>query len=573
MAAMTLADNPFDHIIPGSADDRRRHCLVLRAFHYYRLVLIAILLLAVVLDEAGHLLSVTDTRLFTVTVLIYLALVALALVTSVLRFPGFSIQVHLQTLIDVLMLGLLAHASGGLDSTLLVLLVVAMAASAILLPVTSTFIAAVLATLATVALWLYPEWRHTSSLVLLVSDFDLSQDGNNLARIGSYTAAIFTSMLITYGIAERGRRSESLARQRAYELLELARLNQAIVQHLQSGVVVVDRFAKVRMLNSTARDQLNYHEPLDQPPLGVLSPALGQRLANWLSTGLNNAQPFRPADHLPEITPYFSHLGNDDVSADTLIVLEDTGQVEQRVQRIKLVALGRLTASIAHEIRNPLSSINHAAQLLDESPTAGSSDKRLAQIIHDNAKRASAIINNVLDLSRRERAHPEDIALRPWLENFCNEFLRGYNGPQPYIEVRVQPKELSVRFDIGHLHQILWNLVSNACIHGAPQDTPDEPPRVRLYASVDAQRNRPMLDVIDSGAGIPEEDQSKIFEPFFTTRTSGNGLGLYISREICEANRGQLQYLRTAEGGSCFRIIFSGTRGNLPSQMLNVHNG
>jgi two-component system sensor histidine kinase PilS (NtrC family) len=443
-----------------------------------------------------------------------------------------------------------------------------MAAAAIMLPLVSTFITAVLVSLSVTLLWLYPLWLDAESTRALLAAFDLSQHGNSMAQIASYTAAIFMSMLITHSIAERGRHSERLAQQRADELLDLAQVNQAIVQHLQSGVIVVDRSAKVRLLNSTAREQLNCHDGDDDEPLplGMVSPALSQRWAHWLNSGLNDAQPFRPADHLPETTPYFSYLGDHQKLGDTLIVLEDTDQVEQRVQRIKLVALGRLTASIAHEIRNPLSSISHASQLLNESPTAGDSDQRLAQIIHNNAKRANTIITNVLDLSRRERAQLETIQLHPWLENFCNEFLRGYQDVPPHIEVRVQPKGLSVLFDNGHLHQIVWNLVSNACLHGT---LPDTQPQVYLQAYFDAQRQRPLLDVIDAGPGIPKADQGKIFEPFFTSKTRGNGLGLYISREICEANRSQLQYLRAAGGGSCFRIVF-GNHRNAHSQILNV---
>ena len=546
------AENPFALLAYGTLSDRRRHWLVFRTFNYYRLALIGLLLTVYVVDDGNRLLDVDDRNLFTATSLSYLGLVLLGLVTNLWRRPSFLLQIHVQALVDIVVLSLLAYASGGLDSNLLVLLVVAVAASAIMLPLVSTFIAATLTTLAVATLWAYPHWNN---LARSFPEIDLNTHGTAIVRLGVYTAAIFTSVLITFTMARRTRHSETLARRRSEELLELAQLNQAIVQHLQSGVVVVDRYANIRMMNSTARDLLNFHEPLESTPLGLVSPPLAQRLSQWLSSDNNNAQPFRPANHMPDLTPYFSYLGDAPQNADTLVILEDSSQVEQRVQQIKLVALGRLTASIAHEIRNPLASIHHAAQLLEESSSAGIADKRLAHIVHENAKRASTIITNVLDLSRRERARPEDFELRPWLEEFCEEFLRGYSGTRPTLEVRVYPKDLTVRFDIGHFHQILWNLVSNACTHGARSE--EEPPRVRLHAGRDSRSQRPLLDVIDDGAGIPEEDREKIFEPFFTTKTQGHGLGLYISREICEANRGQLQYLRTAEGSSCFRITFA----------------
>jgi two-component system sensor histidine kinase PilS (NtrC family) len=268
---------------------------------------------------------------------------------------------------------------------------------------------------------------------------------------------------------------------------------------------------------------------------------------------MHNPKPFRQHEHLPDVTPNFSHLSGTR-AADTLIFLEDSEQVANRLQQIKLAALGRVTAGIAHEIRNPLASISHAAQLLGESASASNSDRRLGQIIHDNAKRASKIIGNVLDMSRREKAKPEDFALKPWLTEFCQEFLRGCKTGAPHLEIRVQPEGLGVRFDPSHLHQVLWNLCSNACVHGTD---PGSTPRVRLAAGLDSVRTRPYLDVTDRGPGIPEAEAKKIFEPFFTTRSQGTGLGLYISREMCEANRAQLQYVPSAEGGTCFRIMFS----------------
>jgi two-component system sensor histidine kinase PilS (NtrC family) len=307
-------------------------------------------------------------------------------------------------------------------------------------------------------------------------------------------------------------------------------------------------------MNETACDLLNYHKSAPKVPLEEISPILSQRLATWLSTGMHNPKPFRQDEHLPDISPNFSHLIGGKGGSDTLVFLEDSAQVAQQLQHIKLAALGRLTAGIAHEIRNPLASISHAAQLLSESPTTSGGDRRLKQIIHENAKRASRIITNVMELSRRDRAKPEDIVLKPWLEEFCREFMRGFSSPRPEIEIRIDPGDLGVRFDTSHLHQIVWNLCTNACTHGTP---PGRTPRIRLAAEMDEKRSRPYLDIIDFGPGIPKAEARKMFEPFFTTQPRGTGLGLYISREICEANRSQLQYVRQSDGGSCFRITFA----------------
>jgi two-component system sensor histidine kinase PilS (NtrC family) len=225
-----------------------------------------------------------------------------------------------------------------------------------------------------------------------------------------------------------------------------------------------------------------------------------------------------------------------------------------QLQQIKLAALGRLTAGIAHEIRNPLTAISHAAQLLEESTSASASDRRLAQIAHDNVKRANRIISDVLDLARRDRVKPERLMLAPWLEAFREEFLRGIDGPAPEWRHCVEQDELVVLFDSHQLRQVLWNLCANACQHGVRSG---ETPRIELRIGQESSHGRPLLEVRDAGPGISPENISHLFEPFFTTRAKGTGLGLYLARELCEANRAQLQYLPMTEGGSCFRLTFA----------------
>ena len=290
--------------------------------------------------------------------------------------------------------------------------------------------------------------------------------------------------------------------------------------------------------------------------LDALSPPLAQRLRAWLDGAGLEARAFRPAEHRPELIPRFTRLSGLQ-AANILVLLDDSEQATEQLQQIKLAALGRLTAGIAHEIRNPLAAISHAAQLLQESASASASasDRRLAQIVHDNVKRANRIITDVLDLARRDRVKPERLALAPWLEDFAQEFARDTDKPPPEWNQTVEPDSLTVSFDPHQLRQVLWNLCANACQHGG---RPGEPPRVELRARLlENRRGRPFLEVRDAGPGIPEDNVVKLFEPFFTTRAQGTGLGLYLARELCEANRAQLQYLPIAEGGSCFRITFA----------------
>ena len=557
-------------IISGSVMDRRRDWYAFRAFNLYRLALGTILLGVFSLEGASRLFGKTDPTLFLWTVTVYLMIVLLSIGGSFWRRPSLWIQTHIQTLVDLISLGLLIHASGGFASSLSILLIMAVAASSILLPLYSALLAATMVFLMMLGEWSYEVWTlfatpDANPIAGGIADRLLAYmdtRSGELGHIGILGTSTFIAALLIHKLAERTRLSEALARRRSQELLEAAELNQVIIQHLQSGIIVVDGHARIRFINDTARGLLNYHNPVQGEPLDQVSTMLSHRLANWLSADLQDPKPFRQAEHLPDISPNFSHLSANN-TADTLIFLEDSAQAAQQLQQIKLAALGRLSAGIAHEIRNPLASISHAAQLLKESTTTNNSDRRLGQIIHDNAKRANKIIANVLNLSKRDKTQPEDFILKPWLDNFSQEFLRGHSEQMPQLQLRVQPEDLAIRFATSQLQQILWNLCTNACVHGTPSG---QTPKIRLVAALDPVRFRPYLDVIDFGPGIPEAEAKKIFEPFFTTKPRGTGLGLYIAREMCEANRGQLQYIRTPEGTSCFRITFAN-----PSKQVSLN--
>ncbi|PWV61847.1 two-component system sensor histidine kinase NtrB [Plasticicumulans acidivorans] len=543
--------------------DRRRNWQVYRAYILYRLVIAALLLAVALLGEQGRVFGARDPSLFWASANIYFFLVAAGFCLSYYRHITLPIQAIVQAFIDIGVFAALIYTGSGGSGSLGALLVSAIAGSAILLPRRLVVAVTALSCLTIFAAWFSNLWEEFAARTgapyfmfdLLPSLLNTAQQrGGEAAQIITLCLAIAGASTAAFAIAERTRRNETLVNERTHELLQIAELNAEIIRHLQSGIVVVDRMARVTLMNQTAAELLDFHEEAEGRPLSEISPELSQRLAAWLGAGLTQPRPFRPADHLPELIPEFTPLSGN-LAFETMVFLEDSAAAAQRLQQIKLAALGRLTASIAHEIRNPLASISHAAQLLAES-TANPAEKRLGKIIFDNAGRASRIISNVLDLSRRDKAHAEDLTLHPWLEDFCREFMRGHGEPAPEMEIRVQPDTLRVSFDSGHLRQVLWNLCDNACEHGTPEGST---PRIRLLAAMDAERHRPYIEVIDEGAGIPEPEAKKIFEPFFTTNPQGTGLGLYIARELCEANRAQLQYLANHGPGSRFRITLPPT--------------
>ena len=228
----------------------------------------------------------------------------------------------------------------------------------------------------------------------------------------------------------------------------------------------------------------------------------------------------------------------------------------KQTQQIKLASLGRLTASIAHEIRNPLGAIGHAAQLLEESEALTAADLRLTSIISEHTRRVNTVVENVLQLSRPGTSLPQHIRLHPWLDDFVDEFTHSGLCHRGQISYRVEPEDLEVYMDPNLLHQVVWNLCQNAASHG---DVGVEPVFIRLLGGHSEASRIPYLDIIDTGPGVAAEIADQIFEPFFTTGGSGTGLGLYIAREICESNQAQLRLHPVPEGGSRFRITFPDT--------------
>ena len=253
-----------------------------------------------------------------------------------------------------------------------------------------------------------------------------------------------------------------------------------------------------------------------------------------------------------EVHPRFARLGNRWPSP-VIIFLEDLSAQSARAQQVKLAALGRLSASIAHEIRNPVGAMSHAAQLLGEATDLAAPDRRLVEIMRGNAARVSAIIENIMQLSRREAVHAERLPLADWLDDFVEEFTTTRELARERLLVELEDEELEVRIDPSHLHQILWNLAENAAKYGLPGPSSV----IELRAGRLAGSMRPFLEVADRGPGIEAEAADRIFEPFFTTEAGGTGLGLFISRELAQSNGALLMHESRTDGGSIFRLIFA----------------
>jgi two-component system sensor histidine kinase PilS (NtrC family) len=505
------------------------------------------LLVAVLLT--GMFLAITPTRLgqaypdlFIATIAAYFAYALLSIATVKRRWPDANIQTMAGLSIDVVAIASLTYASGGTTSGLAALMVLPIGALSFLVRQRLALMFAAIATLAVLV-------QQTFTTLAA------GADGSDFASAGIVGALIFIVTLGVGPLARNLRESEERVRQREVDVANLAELNQFIVQHLRESILVVDAHDTIRLINESAALLLNGASVPQGTPLGEVSPRLLYLLESWRRRSDDwhlTTMTMLASDGGTLVQPHFVSLDSSG-KGPTLVFLEDTTLIVERVQQSKLAALGRLSASIAHEIRNPVGAMSHAAQLLAEAPTLSAQERRLTDIITNNGERVSTIINNVLQLSRRDTTRPERIELNAWAQEFLAEFRQTSEVDERAL--RFDPVgELDVRVDPSHLYQLLWNLCENALKYGRLDDND---PAVELRTGRIQTSDRPFLEIVDRGPGIAQADAERIFEPFFTGSKGGTGLGLFIARELAQCNRATLIYEPRTGGGSVFRVVFA----------------
>jgi len=448
-----------------------------------------------------------------------------------------------QLLIDITCITLAVHASGGVGSGLEALLVVFVVSSGMMLTGPGGYLAAALAALA----------------VLVEQGLSFLQGASTAAEF--LPAGVTGAIMLMFAIAvqpfvRRVAETEALARQRGIDLRNLAQLNEYIIQNLREAILVVDERRDIRLTNQAAAEQLGLPRLQTGDQLSMASPDIYRLLREWQeNTGDAPAETasFLAADQTTRINAYFVPLGSEKNTGPVLIFLEDASLFTEKVQQSKLAALGRLSASIAHEIRNPVGALSHAAQLLRESADLGPQDTRFIDIIQTNAKRVSDIVENILQLSRKEEAKPQRLSLEKWAREFVTEFVSTLELYEGQLRI-VDSQNVDVRMDPSHLHQVAWNLCENAVKYASETAGAIA---VELRFGRLPGNGRPFFEIADHGPGIPEHMEDAIFEPFATGPSGGTGLGLYICRELCECNGGTLRYRPRESGGSVFQIVFA----------------
>jgi len=509
----------------------------IRLFHLYRTTVSALVFLLTFLDAVPGSLEFSNKQHFFIVALILLVMNILLVPTTFFRWIPFRQLVFSMVLIDAIGFALLMHASNGLQSGLGLLIIPSVAGASLLLP---GLIAHFFAAVATLSIFI--EVGHG----ILRGVYSLY----NLTLAGIMGIIFFSVAMLAVRMARTAKASEDLAKQRGRDLAGLAQLNTHIIERMDAGIVITGDDGRIRLINQAAWHIFGIK--ISEPPIQLtdLSAGLYAGLSHWLIHQISDDKVYKAQN--PDGSDFearFTTIGTDKDVA-TLIYMQDVSQRSRQLQEMKLAALGRLTASIAHEIRNPLGSIAHASQLLQESKDLSSSDKRLAQIVEKNTRRMNTLIENVLNLSRRKDPKTRHFKLYPWLDAVMEEYRQQYSLDKARLNLSMSKCDQKVYADPAQLHQVLWNLLQNAQIHAQPINELT----IEVDGGFSTAGKNAWIDVIDNGEGIPPDISEQLFEPFFSTGKHGTGLGLFLAKELCESIGGSLEYLYSVDSGSRFRI-------------------
>ena len=512
-------------------------------YFFYRFVLALGLLISFFTGIGPSFLGAENPDLHSLVVVVYLVLTLISLLLSLADIGSARVEYLFAIIVDSLVIATLMYTSGGASSGLGILLGISIAFASQGLSGATSMLAAGIATLA----------------IFIEDGIAVSTGARTSHGYFATTllgASYFALAFLSLELANRARTSESLVKQQGRDITSLTELNEQVIQRMQTGVVILDSRRRIKMLNDAAWAFLGRPVSAIGHPLEEIHPQLAAALDSWLLQPTNTERHIHAQAEGNDLLVTFQQLGPSSRS-NILIFIDDASQAAAQAQQLKLASLGRLVASIAHEIRNPLGAIGHANQLLRESPDLRGTDRRMTEIIDRNTARLNEVIENILALSRQREPQPERVALKPWLEETAREMVENLGLQPRQIHIRVTPPNAKLRFDPQQIRQVLEILVENAVKHQARLG---EDLVITLAGGIDELTGEGHLQVMDNGARIPPEVIDKIFDPFFTTRNDGTGLGLYLAKELCDANNIRIRYLPISTGGNSFRLRFRTNR-------------
>lgn len=498
----------------------------LEYFSHYRLIVAGLLLVSGLAYKPYRVFGEEAPQAYLWTSGIYF-LAALAF-SWAMRFwrRGLDVHLGLQILGDVIFLTAIQYTSGGIKSGVAMMTVVALAGASLVGQGRQVLFFAAIATLALLA-------EHAYRVLAGKGD------AADFLIVGMTALAFFGVSIVGRLLAKRVVVTAELARRRGLELAEQQRINERVIRDMQDGILLVDGEGRMRSWNPQASRLLGFEADLERDePLPRHAPALDRIHRDRHSLGLE----YETVLAIPRTgrTLRVRYLPPEK-GGTALFFLEDAGRRQQLAQQAKLAALGRLTANLAHEIRNPLAAISHAAELLLDDPTAKDGE-RLLRIIGDNVQRINRLVGEIQELGKRDRASPELLQPAAVLAQMIEEIALSRQIRKERFALEISP-QLTICFDRAHFYRIMINLLDNALRYAS-----EAKGAIRIISEAGQYRQRMALHVIDDGCGIDEAGRERVFEPFFSSRASGMGLGLYIARELAEANGARLFLLENSPG-------------------------
>ncbi len=513
-------------------------------FNIYRLLLGTGMVTLAVTDSEFALLGRDHPTLFLAASAGMLLLAILSLLTITISWPAFRMQANFQFALDAVLITAMSYASGGVESGLNLLLIASVAAGGVVLSGRMCLFFAAFATMLVLG---------QQVLGVLLSPGAAA--GGSFVQVGLMGIGYFSTGWIVYWLARRFHAIEATAQETEAASARLDRLNEAIVSKSTVGIVVIGNDRVCRLLNDRARQMLGLSTPAGTVP---------RELADRALTEASGRDAFSFDYRSPVTRVRVQGLRVGDQENEVALFLEDLAETEREARNLKLAALGRLTASVAHEIRNPLEAISHAGQLLAESPGLSEQNRKLTRIVENQTNRIDTIVKSILQLGKPGSVHRVDLRIRPWLERFREHFNTSHDIDNA---LAVEAEDLVVRIDPDQLNQIMINLCENALRHTRHLTGR---PLIRINCFPDP-RGGVRIEVFDRGEGVPEDIRDKIFEPFFTTNHYGLGLGLFLARELAGNNQGELDYYYNDRAG-CFRLTLeAGEKADTHSEPKASH--
>ena len=509
----------------------------LRLFNQYRLLLLLALAAVYYLSDDQRTLGSRNSDLFEVLHLAYLVTTLGFIYLIRIQTPTVTTQFFIQNYFDILLISGLMYASGGVQSGLGPVLLINLAILSQLASVRHALLFAAISSMIVISeellarLLVGPEAVNFESTAVL----------GTLLFATAWIMSVPVRRLMSRQLVKSSRSRVVL------DVEHIAHLNEEIIRELDSGVVVIDRNNNVQLINDTARALLSAEFTAMPVQLKKICPELLTSLQTSERSPTQETRPFTITTTGQSLLPQFIALSK----GGMLIKVDDHAHIRKQFQQLKMASLGRLSASIAHEIRNPLGAISHAVQLIQESPTLDPKDAELLLIAKRHTQRINRIVEDVLQLSNRQQLNHEIVSVDQLVHDFAARFIEENGLQKDSITVTAVPSQAIV--DPGHLDQVLWNLCTNAHVHNQYD------PLTMQILCWQSESGATIVDVIDDGKGISDMDIENLFDPFYSTHHAGTGLGLYIIRELCELNKAQIECI-PSQAGAHFRMTLASSQ-------------